>query len=562
MRIQAKGNGALLVMIDSKGAYWDRFILDQTIFSALDHLGMPWRVLDLALERPDAVNLCNCSCLLIAQNRLGSSLTNEENKVISDSVKEGMGLVNFDNDIRTYDGSYLEIFGFENINPHLYASNVMRIKDNDHYITGLQTEGEWHEFDRMVTCAAPGKWRRDIKVLAECILGREQLVYIRHLEPWSAFEPRNWPVVFAGSWGSGRAVQFTINPRVWKKGFMGRTRGIDDLFWHSIVWAARKPFIANIIPPFVTLSFDDCEGRHDFLYAEIAASYGYIPLPALFLKNVPEHLYPRIRQGIASGTIEYTTHAFDYYNHLYHKYGIGEFSDEELRDNFEYTDNWWKKAGAVPAATVRPHLGEFGVRSLPFLKARNRIYINPPLQMGLLKAEMYMDDGYYPYNMQTCYYDYLPDDKDFFVYNSMMPRFQEDFLTGCTVNLRESDHNDTDKAAASLHKNLLHGLRGGFYAEAVTHEQKFESLSMSKWDTILKKTKSKLEGIEIIMKGHDQIGPYLKAKKASYIQEISIHDDTYELSLKGAPGSSQLISVFRDADDSVNREFVATEAES
>jgi len=31
--------------------------------------------------------------------------------------------------------------------------------------------------------------------LAEGILGKDQLIYIRHLAPWSAFEPRNFPLL-------------------------------------------------------------------------------------------------------------------------------------------------------------------------------------------------------------------------------------------------------------------------------------------------------------------------------------------------------------------------------
>ena len=67
--------------------------------------------------------------------------------------------------------------------------------------------GEFHTFDRMVTAIAAEKWGDSVVPLADGILGKEQLIYIRHLAPWSAFEPRNYPLVFATEWGAGRAVQ-------------------------------------------------------------------------------------------------------------------------------------------------------------------------------------------------------------------------------------------------------------------------------------------------------------------------------------------------------------------
>ena len=77
----------------------------------------------------------------------------------------------------------------------------------EHYISGLQPEGEYHEFNRMVTTVLVRAWRPGVKALAEILLGKEQLVYIRHLCPASAFEPGNYGVLFAGRWGKGKAVQ-------------------------------------------------------------------------------------------------------------------------------------------------------------------------------------------------------------------------------------------------------------------------------------------------------------------------------------------------------------------
>ena len=268
----SSGNAALLVVVDGGGPYWERVIVGDTVLVALEHFGMPYRLLDLAQERPTAEMLANCAGIVLAQNGLGASLGEAETSLLAAAVDAGVGLVNLDYDLRQYKAPLLELFSFGRINPHPYVTNAVRIREPEHYITGMQDPGEYHEFDRPVTAIAVEEWGAGVTPLADGILGRGQLVYIRHLAPWSAFEPRNYPLLFAARQGRGRAVQFTLNQRVWLTPFFGRARGMDDLFWRAIVWAVRKPFAANMVPPFVTMSFDDCEGRHDFAYADIAAA--------------------------------------------------------------------------------------------------------------------------------------------------------------------------------------------------------------------------------------------------------------------------------------------------
>jgi len=559
-RHAAAGSGALLVVVDSGGPYWERAIVDETILVALEHFGMPYRRLDLARERPTPEVLDHCAGILLAQNRLGESLSEEETRRIADAVENGVGLVNFDGDLRQCKAPLLEMFGFARINPHPYATDTLRIRESDHYITELQEAGEFHHFERMVTGIAVEEWREDVVALAEGILGRDQLVYIRHLAPWSAFEPRNFPLLFATRWGRGRAVQFTLNLRVWRRAFYGHARGMDDLFWRSILWAVRKPFAANMIPPFVTMSFDDGQGRHDFAYAEIAGRHGFVPMPSLFLKKVPERLFPRIREGLQSGKIRYSAHALDYYHLLTYNFGKGECSCEELEERFAFMDEWWEKIGASPGPTLRLHWGEYGVRALPFLKQRGYRFFCPSLQTGLHKADMCMLDGFWPYGLQTCYYDYLPDDRDFFAFAAMLARHQEDFLTGCTAYLGESERNDVEKAARSAASQIQHGLRAGFHAEIVTHEQKFDVLSMEEWDQILRRLDQLTEGYEKIHASHDEIGHYLKAKDGTWIAEATVEGKRIHCRLAGETGVPLRYSVFRDEGDGVEREYKSVDA--
>ena len=92
-RHSTEGGMALLVLVDSSGPYHNRNIVDETILVALEHFGMPYRLLDLAQQRPSAELLAGCAGLVIAQDGLGDSLTEGESQLIADAVGEGMGLV-------------------------------------------------------------------------------------------------------------------------------------------------------------------------------------------------------------------------------------------------------------------------------------------------------------------------------------------------------------------------------------------------------------------------------------------------------------------------------------
>lgn len=87
----------------------------------------------------------------------------------------------------------LEVFGFGGINPHPFATNLIRIPTAGHYITELQSAGEYHQFKQPVTGTIVEEWRQDVVPLAEAILGKEQLIYIRHMAPGALLNPATTP---------------------------------------------------------------------------------------------------------------------------------------------------------------------------------------------------------------------------------------------------------------------------------------------------------------------------------------------------------------------------------
>jgi hypothetical protein len=410
----------------------------------------------------------------------------------------------------------------------------------------------------MVTALAVQLWRDGVTPLAEAVLGKEQLVYIRHLVPGSAYEPQHYPVLFAAAWGRGQAVQWTVNPRLWRRGALGHPGGMSDLLWRGIVWAARKPFVANMIPPFVTMSFDDCTGRHDFAYLDACARIGYVPLVGIFLDHMDADHMPNLAARLRAGEILVNSHGgSSYYRRFSYNFGVGEYTEAELARNFAEEDAFYQKFGLEHSRTVRGHFGEIGTRALPYFKERGRTLLCTGIHIGEHKADQSPEDGYWPYNSLRCFYDYLPDDNDFLIFGAFNERHLVDFLTGATIWLREAPHNDIEKAADRAAEQYRNGLGNGFFSEVLTHEQKLDVLSLDEWARILARTEKKVARFERIFANHDQIGDYLRAKDGSWLARADLEGEQAVCTLRGRAGRSLQLSVFEGVDGGVERRYLS-----
>ena len=87
--------------------------------------------------------------------------------------------------------------------------------------------------------------------------------------------------------GGGRAVQWGTYDWM-SNAVKGPVYGLDDLVWRSIVWAARKPFVMQCMPPFVTMRVDDESGPFDWIH--VANDFGFKPWTGLFFHNIDTFL--------------------------------------------------------------------------------------------------------------------------------------------------------------------------------------------------------------------------------------------------------------------------------
>ena len=552
-RHESKGNLALLVLVDSRGNYADTSIVDQTVLIALQHLGFPFRIHDLATGPLTRELLANCAAVVIAQARLGDALSLAETELLASAVEEaGLGLINFDGELRLYKPPLLRLFGLE-VDRIPMASDLLRIGDNGHFITWTQQPGSLVRLRRPVTFAQIKRVGRHVVELAQFAMGKDQLIFARHHIPGTAYEPGQFPAVLAAICGRGRAVQFACSPRLWHREFFGHAMGLDALFWRAIVWAARKPFVAQMMPPYVTIRVDDAIGRHGFRYTEVMNQHGHHPLISCFLDRIPGGVVPFMRAKYESGQVDWDAHAFDYYKLIPFDFGIGEYSDAELRELFERVDQWYEERGFKPPRTAYFHWGEVGIRALPYLKARGRTFVYCVYHPGQLKWER-LFPNWWPYGLNSLFYDYIPEDPEIYTVGAGLPRHivEPDVLTGCTTWAGENPSNDMVKAAERASLPIRLALDSGFFAEVATHEQKFSVLTLEEIDRWLTLLAEKVARYRIRLVGHEQAAEYTKARDESWIAAASTPDGrAMDISLKGMASVPLELALFENEGDGV-----------
>jgi len=295
-----QGNMSVLSIVDSSKKE-DYGNLQGILWSALDFYGMPYEILDLAKDKlsPDIHH--EHSVIVIGQEHLGRSLSDEDNKTIVEAIEAGVGFVCFDGDLHSYNG-LKEALGLKTTEegthmPHLTTSMV-RIWDNKHFITSAK-DLEFIKFNKPVkvgNIVNIGKKYRLLIVIANS---------------------SGCPAMITETLGKGRAVMFAVSPKIWMNEFFGHHGGLDDMFWKSIVWAARKPFVILAMPPFVTMRIDDCSGANGFEWVKILNRHGFIPHVSLFMDNISPEVARTIKQLHDDGLAEFSVHAFTWTRQTY-----------------------------------------------------------------------------------------------------------------------------------------------------------------------------------------------------------------------------------------------------
>ncbi len=440
------GNLSACVIVDTRRPA-DYALVEPAIFVALGHLGIPFLVRDLADGPLTRDELTRPPVIILAQRGLGESVGRDGGQHILAAQAAGTGLVSFDPALAAYGSDFGREFALVPKGDPKPATSFT-VVGNEHWIAALHEAGDETQAVQPVPVFPVGT---DCDVLVADSEGSAVLV--------------------AGHRGEGRFAFWAAGPEIWLQSHLGHAQGLDDLFWRSLVWSARKPFPMKAMPPFVTARIDDvnginalwwvtasfavkdkplprpltellCDvhpGRHStawrLRYVDILNDHGYIPNLGLFLDQVGDDDWAVLREKSKAGLAEPAPHAFsdhisaDGVRTVDFIYQSGPSSPGEhgepwsgpdppdvVREKFGRLDALWEERGIEPARTLNTHWHHPSLPCLPYLKERGQVFLASEILFGMSimdesahrwRMGPYGSPSTYAYG-SSCFLDYIP----------------------------------------------------------------------------------------------------------------------------------------------------------
>ena len=217
----------------------------------LEHLQIPYEVLDVATQAPPA-DLSRRQ-LIVAGHR-GLSPSPAWQTALVNAVSGGAGFVNLDSDTAIGQQSHIRtLFGASGATVGT-PGTAIRVPQAvvpggsaPHFIAALQRRFRNDPPGDLVYAFHPDTNGTVQSVSSTVLTGATGTVIAAVGAD---------PLILATTSGQGRAVHVGTQNYLRADRF-GFLMGIDDLFWRSLVWAARKPFVVRGYPRLWTVQMDD-----------------------------------------------------------------------------------------------------------------------------------------------------------------------------------------------------------------------------------------------------------------------------------------------------------------
>lgn len=328
-----KENIGAIAIVNSQSPNYPDFLEYTKLY--LDHFDVPYMVWDIAHGELTA-DAGHASLLILGHNQIGL----KSRDVVRTAVESGAGLLAFDG-VGLFEGRCEAA--------RTSAGQPITIRQALHYITQRKERGQEIKVRGRLPVMACGPVPGGFEVLA------------------SAGE---LPLVMAGHHGKGRAVVFSsyawLDPE-----HLGFFAGMDDVFWRSMVWAARKPFVMQGMPPLVSFRIDDCAGgpKHDWAYIEAINRVGIVPHGTFFLDDIDEANGRKMAELVHAAKLQVSVHArtndiFFWWDRVNDR----PFDDATMKKNYEDAVKFFRKYGIQHAKSLNIHWEEMGRNSEPYMR--------------------------------------------------------------------------------------------------------------------------------------------------------------------------------------------------
>jgi len=565
---QSRGNLAVVALVDSSQP---EFALQfESAFGALAHFGIPFRVLDLARQRVTDEVLRGCRAAIIFQEHLGGRLGAAGTAALLRATQDGMGLVNFDNDLGPYGDELLRAAGLSGAGLRSEVvgggTQVLHVRDNNHPITWWQD----------------GDFGKVLKVPVPTVLTRAGAPDATALLE----DGQGAPMLVARPVGRGRLVQWLVSPKVWLRQYFGHTFGLDDVWLHGITWAARKPFVMKAMPPFVRLRFDDCQGlwrdAKDFAFIDVLNEAGHVPSTCFCIRAVTPDGAAKVNALYRAGKAEFAPHTLAPMTSLFYGDDRGEYGPDRFAEIFREIDETLARLGIKPSRVLSDHDHGWSANAIPGLLQRGITYKMNITMPGEPWEAVHQDWHPAPYGSMDYAFDFLPApaDRFFAVFNHYPPAFEYarasidedhflyhraggygpykwDMLNGLTRGPVYAE-NQIEAAARRLADHTRLGLDSMFFGGSITHSHFIQHLNPQEWRALLRRADALMPRHRYETAPYDFIADYARSKVQTAIVSAEEAGGSVAVELAGEATVPLRLCVFTDLEGGDHR-FEATE---
>jgi hypothetical protein len=354
--------------------------------------------------------------------------------------------------------------------------------------------------------------------------------------------------------GLGRAVQWGSYDWM-SHAVKGPLYGLDDLMWRSIIWAARKPFVMQGIPPLVPMRVDDESGP--FWWIHIANEFGMKPWAGLFYHNIDAteaaDLSALVNAGLATASVHAKSSTFFYYNH-----GVGDWPQDTMDANYTEATAWHDDNNIPISKFVLPHYYEFGTNVFQGLADWGVEFVGTHMVPGTGYGSAWLTDGPYRLYETGGSRDTRPVYYADFLDIPGHPEFDGDFFN-CVTEIRDDagyewyPSNDVAESVGRGTRQTIRALDGMALATLFTHGQHITGITPDNWRAILQGIDDNLAPYNPRYVTMDYACQYVRAMHTSNIASSIYEPVSQDLttSLNGETDMPTMFHLFIDQGDDI-----------
>jgi hypothetical protein len=284
-----RSSSVALILVDS--ASDQHVYASRVLMPVLEFWGVPMALIDVAKPPARLPAPSEIGVILLLQEGLSAARLSSLASTLTGATVAGAGVVICDPGIdveATRPGQPLRFAqrSWDAVKPVQRTTVVA----GNHFVT--QVQRAYREFN----------FRKPVPALPTAIRDRET-VLLSDDAGEALLTVENGPV---------RIARWLLSNWVWSEDFFGFGRGMDALFWRTMLWAARKPFAIAAFPPYGRFRLDDCRGLwrtpHDLQFLDVMKEFGEVANLGVCLSAPTDEGWKLLAERAKRGEIEVSPH--------------------------------------------------------------------------------------------------------------------------------------------------------------------------------------------------------------------------------------------------------------